>query len=160
MTSKQEKALAMLNSMRLPIYTTTVFPKDKLHPEFKKYLHRALLYNSIWRAKCHSDIWHNFITFEREFFMPEIDLALQIIRAMTPFEQCGGLPPAHGMSDERMLIENWDMLRDVHDSMYKEYINIDDEINKPLKADIEAKFKINLGAAIGEKIFLDEQTWV
>lgn len=149
--TKQDKALQMLNEMRMPIYATTIFPKDKIHPEFKKFLQRALIYNSIWRVKCHRDIWHNFITFERDFYMPEIDLALQILRAMTPCEQSEDM----GLSEEEMLLNNWNMLTSVHDTMYEEYLKIDDEINKPLKKEIEYKFKgVNLDAAIGEKLFL------
>lgn len=133
-TEARNEALALKLS-------TTDFPMEQLPEVFKELFHKALPFNSKMNIGSHPLTWRNFIKFERPFKMTEMALALDVLERATPVEM--------GQS----LDENEKMLWDIVYPIRLIYQGIEDELVKPIEAEINAKVKISMAAPIGKKLF-------
>jgi len=97
-------------------FAASIFPPDQIHPLFMEYVGRAMMVTSIVRVGCHRGTWENLITFEREFFYPEIKLGLDLMRTATPKEM------------EQTLGTNLSMIKEVVEPMYKTLQGLSDDI--------------------------------
>lgn len=117
------------------------FPMEKLPEVFKELFHKALPFNSKMNIGAHPLTWRNFILFERPFKMTEMALALDVMERATPNEM--------GQS----LLENEKMLWDIIYPIRLIYQGIEEEIEKPIAAKINAQVKISNSAPLGKKLF-------
>lgn len=135
-TPQQELDEQMAKAMAV-----TDFPMESLPESFKELFHKALPFNSKMNTGAHALTWRNFILFERPFKMPEIALALDVLERATPVEMT------------QTLLENQNMLWDIVYPIRLMYQKIEEDIQKPIEAKINAQVKITMAAPLGKQLF-------
>lgn len=111
--SKLELEEEQKNRENAGIITTTIFPSTEIHPDFFRLVKQAMLTNCIVRVKCHKETWKRLAGLtERDMFMPEVYLGLEILRHATPQEM------------NQTLKENVDMIENVCEPMYASYAKL------------------------------------
>lgn len=107
---------------------TTIFPKDRIHPKFKEFLHDIMMHNSIKQMGIGVGMYKSLVLFERDFYMPEMYVCLNMMQNSTPIETKGGL------ENHLFLLEN------IAETMTFAYIQIENEIIEKHKKDIKKMF--------------------
>jgi hypothetical protein len=120
----------LFKKIKIQKLTTTQFPNEDLHIDCKDLVRKAMKFNSIQRLRCHMSTFENLVTFERIFFMYEMDLLLEILRAATPVEM------------EQTLEENIKMLKEVVEPMRGKWHEIVEKVDVEVAREVETKFRV------------------
>lgn len=130
------------------------FPSELISEDFMKYLHRALLFENLRNLQCLGLTYHNFIFFERPFMMPEVEIAIEIIKASNPIDiQLKNRLDLSKDDISSILKEQFRILKEVVEPVILSWEEEAAKITEPLKREIEVKEKLSLRVPIGKRIF-------
>lgn len=161
---------------RITKLSSAIFPKEEYHPLFMETLHKLLKFNSFKQMGISQHTWKNMCTFEREFFMPEIDVCLEILlrctpreiidfnAQLTPEEQQNTMILGKLKTDKEILDEfnnvAFPKILEIVKPMRKVFNKIDDSISTPIANKLESNAKISLQLPIGTQVkFIQRPTY-
>ena len=105
--------------------------------EIKGFVRKAMMNTSILKIGVHESTYENLITFDRKFFMPEIDIMLCIIRGATPAEM------------GQTLEENLEMIKSINPIIEK-WRDSEEKVSGKIMSRINANLKIFKGVPISK----------
>lgn len=165
------EAQAEFNQKRVQKLCMIWFPQDKLHPNFKNTLQKLLRYNSAKQMMVLDITWLNMCTFNRDFFIPEMEVCMEILLRATPneifdendFVDFENKTIQEYAEKDKTLTENelflmyynqvsYPKIMEIVKPMKEILTKIDQEISEKIAAEINSKKKIELQIPIGQNI--------
>jgi hypothetical protein len=137
----KEKAREKVKKRAQRDLATVAFPMESLPDDFHYLLRCALRNNSIAALKVSPDTYKAFISGNRPLFMGEVDIALLVIKSMTPEEM--GVKLEDYL--EQVVVRIYEM--------YNIYIAFENKFISKIKSDVKGEFIRSYGLPINVDLY-------
>lgn len=154
----KKEATQQFFTERIQTLSMIYFPSEAYHSEFKEYFQRLLVFNSKKQMGVLDGTWDNMCTFNREFFLPEMEVCFEVLLRCRPSEmiQSGGFKATKLTTSESILKyfneTYYPKILSIVNEMRLVWDNIDKQISVPIADRINASKKISLQIPIGQDI--------
>lgn len=137
----KEKAREEVKKRAQRDLATVAFPMENMPDDFYYLLRRALRNNSIAALKVSPDTYKAFISGNRPLFIGEVDIALLVIKSMTPEEM--GVKLEDYL--EQVVVRIYEM--------YNIYIAFENKFISKIKNDIKGEYIRSYGLPINVDLY-------